>query len=164
MAMAGLRLKLRPHERVLINGAVIENGASQIELRVVSPNTRILRLRDALHPDAVNTPTERVCYIAQLLVAGEAGAEEAAPQFVRGVAALKQVFLDPGSQAVMDQALRFVHAGNYYRAMQCMRRLLAYEQLVLGNPAYAQGAGKVTDQPHVQSVGQSPSPMPPACG
>jgi flagellar biosynthesis repressor protein FlbT len=162
MAMAGLRLKLRPHERVLINGAVIENGASQVELRVVSPDTRILRLRDALHPEAVHTPTERVCYIAQLLVAGEAGAEEAVPQFVRGVAALKQVFLDPGSQAVMDQALRFVHAGNYYKAMQCMRRILAYERLVLENPAYAKRGGKEPEEPHVRSVRRNLSPVPPA--
>jgi flagellar protein FlbT len=164
MSMAGLRLKLRAHERVLINGAVIENGASQVELRVLSPNTRILRLRDALHPDAVTTPTKRVCYIAQLLVAGEVSAEQAVPQFVRGVVALKQVFLDPGSQAVMDQALRFVHAGNYYKAMQCMRRLLAYEQLVLENPAYAQRGAKEPDGPQSRSLQGTPSPMPPACG
>lgn len=136
--MAGLRLKLRPDERVIINGAVIENGRTQVELRILSPDTKILRLRDALHPEAVDTPTKRLCYIAQLVVAGELAAEDVAPRFVRGVVALKQVFLDPGSQEVMDQALRFAHARNFYKAMLCMRRLLPYEQLVLENPAYAQ--------------------------
>jgi len=133
--MAGLRLKLRPNERILINGAVVENGRSQVELRVLTPNTRILRLRDALHPDSVDTPTKRVCYIAQLVVAGEVSAEEAIPQFIRGVKALKQVFLDPGSQAVMDEALRSAQTSNFYQAMQCMRRLLPYEQLLLEKPA-----------------------------
>jgi flagellar biosynthesis repressor protein FlbT len=158
--MAGLRLKLRPHERVLINGAVIENGTSQVELRVLSPDTRILRLRDALHPEEVNTPTKRVCYIAQLLVAGEVNAAQAVPQFVRGLVALKQVFLDPGSQAVMDEALRFVHARNYYKAMQCTRRLLAYEKLVLENPACAQGGAKQAGEAELSSARSDRSPGP----
>jgi flagellar biosynthesis repressor protein FlbT len=135
--MTGLRLKLRPNERVLINGAVIENGHTQVELRVLTPETKILRLRDALHPDHIDTPTKRVCYIAQLVVAGEVRPEEALSRFVRGVVALKQVFLDPGSQATMDQAIQHARANNFYKAMQCMRRILPYEELVVQNPAYA---------------------------
>lgn len=135
--MTGLRLKLRPNERVLINGAVIENGRTQTELRVLTSETKILRLRDALHPEHIDTPTKRVCYIAQLVVAGELSAEEALSKFVRGVVELKQVFLDPGSQATMDQAIRHARANSFYKAMQCMRRILTYEELVLQNPAYA---------------------------
>jgi flagellar protein FlbT len=135
--MAGLRLKLRPNERVLINGALIENGRTQTELRVLTPETKILRLRDALHPDRIDTPTKRVCYIAQLVVAGEVQPEAAISQFVRGVVGLKQVFLDPGSQAAMDQAIQCARAKNFYQAMQCMRRILRYEELVMENPAYA---------------------------
>jgi flagellar protein FlbT len=63
--MTGLRLKLGPNEQVLINGAVVQNGQTKIELRIKTPNTNILRLRDAIHPDQVDTPTKRVCYIAQ---------------------------------------------------------------------------------------------------
>jgi flagellar protein FlbT len=135
--MPGLRLKLRPNERVLINGAVVENGRTQVELSVLTPETKILRLRDALRPDSVNTPTKRVCYIAQLVVAGELQPDEAISKFVRGVVELKQVFLDRGSQATMDQAIQFARARNFYKAMQCMRRILLYEELVIENPAYA---------------------------
>ena len=134
--MTGLRLKLRPNERVLINGAVVENGRTQVELRVLTPGTKILRLRDALHPDQIDTPTKRVCYIAQLVVAGEMPPEEALSRFVRGIVELKQVFLDPGSQATMDQAIQQARAHNFYKALQCMRRILLYEELVLQNPAY----------------------------
>jgi flagellar protein FlbT len=145
--MGGLRLKLRPNERVLINGAVVENGRTQVELRVLTPETKILRLRDALHPDRIDTPTKRVCYIAQLVVAGEVRPEEAISQFVRGVVALKQVFLDPGSQTTMDQAIQFARASNFYKAMQCMRRILQYEELVMENPAYAQRRAEPTARP-----------------
>ena len=56
----------------------------------------------------------------------ELAPEEALSRFVRGVVELKQVFLDAGSQAAMDQAIRHARADNFYKAMQCMRRILPY--------------------------------------
>ena len=70
--MSGLVLKLGPKERVLINGAVVENGDRRSRLSIVTPNANILRLRDAIHPEEVNTPVRRVCYIAQLVLSGDA--------------------------------------------------------------------------------------------
>jgi hypothetical protein len=72
--MSGLVLKLGPKERVLINGAVIENGDRRTRLSIMTPNANILRLRDALHPEEVTTPVRRVCYIAQLVLSGDADA------------------------------------------------------------------------------------------
>lgn len=54
--MSGLVLKLGPKERVLVNGAVIENGDRRTRLSIVTPNANILRLRDAIHPEQANTP------------------------------------------------------------------------------------------------------------
>ena len=69
--MSGLVLKLNPKERVLINGAVIENGDRRARINIVTPNANILRLKDAIHPEDANTPVRRVCYIAQLVLSGE---------------------------------------------------------------------------------------------
>lgn len=125
--MAGLKLKLRPDEQVLINGAVLQNGKHQVELTVKTPETKILRLRDAIHPDEVNTPVKRVCYIAQMVVAGESMEDEALVQFSKGITDLKQVFLDEGSQKVLDSALQAAQEHHFYKAMQYVRKLLAYE-------------------------------------
>ncbi|MDH3264315.1 MAG: flagellar biosynthesis repressor FlbT, partial [Paracoccaceae bacterium] len=46
--MSGLVLKLGPHERVLVNGAVIENGEKRSRLSIMTPGANILRLRDAI--------------------------------------------------------------------------------------------------------------------
>ena len=125
--MAGLKLKLRPEEQILINGAVLQNGKHQVELTVKTPDTKILRLRDAIHPDDVNTPVKRVCYIAQIVVAGETTEAEAYPQFVKGVHDLMKVFLDAGSQLALQQALIAAEQNNFYKAMQCVRKLINYE-------------------------------------
>lgn len=57
--MSGLVLKLAPKERVLVNGAVIENGDRRSRLSIVTPDAHILRLRDAIHPEQANTPVRR---------------------------------------------------------------------------------------------------------
>jgi len=49
--MSGLVLKLNPKERVLVNGAVIENGDRRSRVSILTPNANILRMRDALRPD-----------------------------------------------------------------------------------------------------------------
>lgn len=48
--MSGLILKLSPKERVLINGAVIENGDRRSRLAIMTPDANILRLRVPFTP------------------------------------------------------------------------------------------------------------------
>lgn len=132
--MAGLKLKLRPDEQVLINGAVIQNGPYAVELTVKTPDTYILRLRDALHPDEVTTPVKRVCYVAQLAVAGAVDAAQALADFMKGVDALKEVFHDEGAQRMLCEAEAFAQGKNFYKAMQTMRRMIKYEEAVLMYP------------------------------
>lgn len=50
--MSGLILKLAPKERILLNGAVLENGDRRARLRIITPRAHILRLREALHPQS----------------------------------------------------------------------------------------------------------------
>lgn len=88
--MSGLVLKLGPYERVLINGAVVENGDKRSRLAIMTPNANILRLRDAIHPEEVNTPVRRVCYIAQLVLSGDAEIDLARMQLLRGIEQLSQ--------------------------------------------------------------------------
>lgn len=76
--MGGLILKLRPHEELMINGVLVENGERNTRLRVKTEGAHILRLRDALKPEEATTPMKRAYYIAQLAVAGQLSNVEAA--------------------------------------------------------------------------------------
>lgn len=126
--MTGLVLKLGPHERVLINGAVIENGDKRSRLAIMTPNANILRLRDAIHPEAVNTPVRRVCYIAQLVLTGDADAEEAKLQLLRGIEQLSQVLTDFDSRTQLTVASRAVMEKQHYQALKSLRSLLPREE------------------------------------
>jgi len=126
--MTGLVLKLAPKERVLINGAVIENGDRRARLAIMTPNTHILRLRDAVHPDDVNTPVRRVCYIAQLVLSGDAAWDEAQGQLLRGIEQLNQALTDTDSRAQLALASAAVLDGQTYQALKALRSLLPREQ------------------------------------
>lgn len=129
--MSGLVLKLGPKERVLVNGAVIENGDRRSRLSILTPNANILRLRDAIKPDEVNTPVRRVCYIAQLILSGDADADEARLQLMRGVEQLSQALTDNDSRLLLSEATDAFVEGEYYRGLKRLRSLLPREDRLL---------------------------------
>ena len=131
--MSGLVLKLGPKERVLVNGAVIENGDRRTRIAILTPGANILRLKDAIHPDEVTTPVRRVCYIAQLVLSGDADREAARLQLLRGIEQLSQVFLDPDSRTHLDLATRAVADGQDYLALKSLRALLPREERLLAS-------------------------------
>ncbi len=126
--MSGLVLKLGPHERVLINGAVVENGDKRSRLAIVTPNANILRLRDAIHPAEANTPVKRVCYIAQLVLTGDATAEDTRQQLLRGIEQLSQVLTDHDSRTQLNAATKAVLDDQHYQALKALRSLLPREE------------------------------------
>lgn len=129
--MSGLVLKLSPKERVLINGAVIENGDRRSRLSIVTPNANILRLRDAIHPEEANTPVRRVCYSIQLVLSGDANPEEVQLQVLRRIEELSQILTDPDSRSQLAVATEAVIADQYYQCLKALRILLPREDRLL---------------------------------
>jgi flagellar protein FlbT len=129
--MSRLVLKLNPKERVLVNGAVIENGDRRCRLSIMTPNANILRLRDAIRPDEVNTPVRRVCYIAQLVLSGDVTPDNAKDQIIRGIEQLSQVLRDEDSRSHLEAATDAVTKTDFYRTLKALRNLLPREARLL---------------------------------
>ncbi|CAD0186170.1 flagellar biosynthesis repressor FlbT [Ruegeria sp. THAF57] len=129
--MGGLVLKLAPKERVLINGVVLENGDRRSRFSIMTPQANVLRLRDAIHPDEVNTPVRRVCYAAQLVLSGDMEPEDARQQLLRRVEELSQVFTDADSRKVLSEATDALLAEQYYKCLKSLRALLPREERLM---------------------------------
>lgn len=129
--MSGLVLKLGPKERLLINGAVIENGDRRCRLSIVTPDANILRLRDALHPDEATTPVRRLCYAAQLLLTGDSAPDRAQLPLLRRIEELSQVFTDPDSRRMLAEATSALLDNNYYKCLKSLRALMPREDRLL---------------------------------
>ncbi|WP_282603446.1 flagellar biosynthesis repressor FlbT [Paracoccus sp. PARArs4] len=133
--MSGLVLKLAPNERVLINGAVIENGDRRSKIAIKTPNVNVLRLRDAIHPDDAGTPVARACYIAQLILSGDAEPTEGKRQLLLAIEQLSQVFDDRDSRIILGQATEAAVEDNPYHAMRRLRELLPRETRLFARAA-----------------------------
>lgn len=129
--MSGLVLKLNPKERVLINGAVIENGDRRCRVSVVTPDAHILRLRDAIHPDDARTPVRRVCYSAQLVLSGDVSPDDAHYQLLRRIEELSQVFIDSDSRAQLALATDALLKKQHYQCLKALRRLIPREDRIM---------------------------------
>lgn len=132
--MSGLVLKIAPGERFIVNGATLENGDKPARIRVVEGDARILRVRDALHPNEVNTPVKRVYYAIQLLITGDLKESDALPAIDSECGQLLDVFrtVDPQLIPVLRSMLA---RGNYYSALCHLRPVLALEEKLLAMPA-----------------------------
>ena len=75
----------------------------------------------------------RVCYIAQLVLAGEADPEEGRRQLLRGIEQLSQVFNDAESRAISTPRPRRSRENRFYQAMRALRSLLPRETRLLGS-------------------------------
>lgn len=129
--MAGLVLKLSPKERLLINGAVIENGDRRCRLSIVTADANILRLKDALHPEEATTPVRRTCYGAQLILSGDADPDDARLPLLRRIEELSQVFKDSDSRGALSDATAAVIDGNYYKCLKALRSLMPREDRLM---------------------------------
>ncbi len=129
--MSGLVLKLSPKERVLINGAVIENGDRRSRLAIMTPDANILRLRDAIHPEDAKTPVRRVCFAVQLVLSGDSKPADVKHGLLRQIEELSQVFTDSDSRLVLAEASQGVIDGQHYRTLKSLRVLLPREDRLM---------------------------------
>jgi len=127
----GLVIRLRPHEKFLVNGVVLENGEKRAKLRVKSNDANLLRLRDALHPNEATTPVKRLYYVAQLIVTGDLAPENGAPELVSGLNSLYEALQDRECRDIIERTQKHLSDKEYYQVMRSLRTLFPYEEKLL---------------------------------
>jgi len=129
--MSGLVLKLSAGERVLINGALVENGTRRSSLAVLTPRCHVLRMREALTPEEVRTPVRVVYFLAQQIVTGEVTLDEVRYRLARGLSQLGDVFRDAESRADLDRAARALDDGEAYTVLKALRPVMRREEALM---------------------------------
>ena len=130
--MAGLVLKLPAGERVLVNGAVLENAGRAGRLRVLTPNTQLLRLRDAVDPTRPMTPVSRIAHVVQMMLLGECDAEAELPDTLSAMIPLRHAFLSVQDRDLVDKIMRHLEDRRFYQALRTLGTLREREAALLG--------------------------------
>ncbi len=123
--MTGLVLKLKPFEKLLVNGAVLQNGPRATRIRVRSADASVLRLRDAIHPFNAASNAGRIYYIAQLAVAGEVEAEHALSEIAPLIEQSVDAAADDRQRAAYLKARDAAAGGRLFTVMRAIKPLLS---------------------------------------
>jgi len=130
----GLKLSLKPGEKVAVNGAVLVNGDRRATLTVEN-HAAVLRERDIMRPDEATTPARRV-YLPVMLMAlepNDRGAHFA--EFGRRLQEFAGAVDDAAALSLCLSIGADVANGRYYHALHSCRALIAVEAEILAHVA-----------------------------
>ena len=131
-----LKIALKPHERLVVAGAVIRNGEKRSDL-VIENRVPILREKDILSEADVNTPCRRIYFAIQLMYFDEDKLKEHYKNYWRLVDEV--VSAAPSMTSRVDLISELIVSGNYYKALRSARDLIDYEKEVLNSVVKSDG-------------------------
>ena len=119
----GLRLRLRPRERIIINGCVVTNGDRRNTI-TVSSFGQVLRSKDILLPEHAHTPVEKLYLGIQMLLINASATQEEIHHINRlGSFAFVSLKCED-EQGRLLSAMERMHQGDYYKALSELRPLM----------------------------------------
>lgn len=126
-----LKLSLKPGEKFVLNGAVVENGDRRATL-ILQNRASVLREKDIMHEGEVNTPARRIYFPVMMMYLDQGRDGPYYDEFVLRMTEFMSVIKNPEVLAECVGVSRDVMAGEYYKALLKCRTLMAYEGERLG--------------------------------
>ena len=123
-----LKIRLKPHEKILIGHAVLRNGDRTSEFHLDN-KVSVLREKDIMREADAVTPVQRLYFLVQLMyIDGEniSGYHLRYWELVREIVAAAQStrpYLEEISSCILEQ--------DYYLALKAVRRLVEYESCLV---------------------------------
>jgi len=129
-----LRLKLKPHEKIIIGNTVIENGAKSASF-VVHNKTIILREKDILTDETADSPAKRIYFIVQLMYMS-GSLEDSRSQHAEYFRLTKDFMTACPTEEAINMVSDIgdkILADDLYGALKTCSKLIEYEHKVMGD-------------------------------
>lgn len=127
-----LKLSLKPDERLVINGAVIANADRRTTL-IVHNKASILREKDILQEENVDTPAKRIYFPIMLMYMDESNYAKYYEEFVLRMTEFMNAISSPDAINNCVQISQDVMARNFYKALMACKKLIDFETARLAN-------------------------------
>jgi flagellar protein FlbT len=135
-----LKLSLKPGEKFVLNGAVVQNGDRRGVL-LLQNKASVLREKDIMQPEEANTPSRRIYFPVMMMYIDEASAGAFHEEFVRRLQEFMGAIRNPDVLADCVNVSKHVMQREYYKALMLCRRLIEYEDERLGHVPSSLSAG-----------------------
>ena len=151
-----LKLSLKPGERFVLNGAVVQNGDRRSVL-VLQNKASVLREKDIMQPEEVNSPARRIYFALQSAYIGSVDERPDGLRSARDlIEAFKTATTSTLARDILDRALAAAEADDCYQALKLTRRIIVHEDAVLGRvPDQARVVAQDATRAHPTGMGRS---------
>jgi flagellar protein FlbT len=123
----GLKVELKPGERIIIGDSVITNDDQRTRL-VIEGETPILREKDILTVENADTPCKKVYLVVQLMYL----ARDPTPHHALYFQLVRDVLMAaPSTRSYFDRINNHILTGMLYKALKETQRLIEYERELL---------------------------------
>jgi flagellar protein FlbT len=110
-----LKISLRPHERLIISNAVIENGSAHSEFTIEN-TVPVLREKDIMGVSEADSPCRRIYFAIQLMYVDEKNLAEHHKAYWELVKDVLEAA--PSTRGLIDQISCYISGGKYYQALK----------------------------------------------
>ena len=135
-----LKLSLKPGEKFVLNGAVVQNGDRRSAL-LLQNKASVLREKDIMQEDEANSPSRRIYFAVMMMYIDEANVAQYHDVFIHRLQEFMGAITNPDILADCVNVSRHVLQREYYKALVLCRRLIEYEDERLGHVAPSLSAG-----------------------
>lgn len=129
-----LKLSLKPGEKFVLNGAVVQNGDRRTTL-VLQNKASVLREKDIMQLEQATTPARRIYFPMMMMYLDETNANKYYDEFAERLTEFVGVIRNPEVLADCVAISKHAMAREFYRALMLCRKLIEYEDMRLGNVA-----------------------------
>jgi len=135
-----LKLSLKPGEKFVLNGAVVQNGDRRASL-LLQNKASVLREKDIMQPEEASTPARRIYFPVMMMYLDEASAPRFYDEFAGKLAEFMGAIQNPAVLGECVQLSKHVMTREYYKALMLCRKLIEYEDERLADVAAGLSAG-----------------------
>ncbi|MEW6596677.1 MAG: flagellar biosynthesis repressor FlbT [Pseudomonadota bacterium] len=129
-----LKLSLKPGEKFVLNGAVVQNGDRRTTL-VLQNKVSVLRERDIMQVEEANSPARRVYFPIMMMYIDEHDIDNWHVEFVHRLKEFMSVIVNKDVLSDCVEISRLVAGREFYKALTLCRKLIDYEDERLAHVA-----------------------------
>ncbi|MAK62567.1 MAG: flagellar biosynthesis repressor FlbT [Ponticaulis sp.] len=126
-----LKLSLKPGERFVVNGAVMQNGDRRGVL-LLQNKASVLREKDIMQPTEVTTPARRIYFPVMMMYLDPSDVSSQYEEFVMRMTEFMSAIRNPEILKECVTCSKEVMSGEYYKALSRCRSIMTYEEECLG--------------------------------
>ena len=141
-----LKLSLKPHEKIYLNGAVIKVDR-KVTIELLN-EVHFLMESHVLQADEASTPLRQLYFILQMILMNPGEAQVARNMFRKSLPLLIANFSDPSIRSTLKHVDQLVSEDHIFEALKAIRSLYPHEQV-----AIAGNEDKSVDPPRVAAAG-----------